>query len=186
MASPTRWTWLWVNSGSWWRTGRPGVLQSMGSQRVGHDWVTEQQHITNGHHVKSIPCITVQSLQRYWGCALRCSWHPHDSPLITALVPLHPLHLFLPSPHSCLLCQPLVSSLICEVYFCLFCFVGFFWFLENCNGTSPTLVSMAVIIKTRNKQVLVRMWIKGNSQKSWLGCKLEHPLWKTVWRFLKN
>ena len=32
MASPTRWTWVWVNSGSWWWTGRPGVLQSMGSQ----------------------------------------------------------------------------------------------------------------------------------------------------------
>ena len=41
MASPTQWTWVWVNSGSWWGTGRPGVLQSMGSQRVGHDWMTE-------------------------------------------------------------------------------------------------------------------------------------------------
>ena len=41
MASPTQWTWVWVNSRSWWWTGRPGVLQSMGSQRVGHDWVTE-------------------------------------------------------------------------------------------------------------------------------------------------
>ena len=35
------WTWVWIHSGSWWRTGRPGVLQSMGLQRVGHDWVTE-------------------------------------------------------------------------------------------------------------------------------------------------
>ena len=41
MASPTRWTWVWVSSGSWWWTGKPGVLQSMGSQRVGHDWATE-------------------------------------------------------------------------------------------------------------------------------------------------
>ena len=41
MASPTWWTWVWVNSRSWWWTERPGVLQSMGSQRVGHDWVTE-------------------------------------------------------------------------------------------------------------------------------------------------
>ena len=41
MASLTRWTWVWVNSGSWWWTGRPGVLQSMGLQRVRHDWVTE-------------------------------------------------------------------------------------------------------------------------------------------------
>ena len=41
MASLTRWAWVWVNSGSWWWTGRPGVLQFMGLQRVGHDWVTE-------------------------------------------------------------------------------------------------------------------------------------------------
>ena len=38
MASPTHWIWVGVNSGSWWWTGRPGVLQSMGSQRVRHDW----------------------------------------------------------------------------------------------------------------------------------------------------
>ena len=42
MASPTRWTWVWVNSMSWWWTGKPGVLQFMGSQRVGHNWATEQ------------------------------------------------------------------------------------------------------------------------------------------------
>ena len=41
MASPTEWTWVWTNSGSWWWIGRPGVLQSMGSQRVEHDRVTE-------------------------------------------------------------------------------------------------------------------------------------------------
>ena len=41
MASLTRWTWVWVNSGSWWWTGRPGVLWFMGSQRVGHDRATE-------------------------------------------------------------------------------------------------------------------------------------------------
>ena len=41
MASPTRWTWVWVNSRSWWQTGRPGLLWFMGSQRVGHDWATE-------------------------------------------------------------------------------------------------------------------------------------------------
>ena len=41
MASSTQWTWAWVNSGSWWWTGRPGMLQFMGSQRGGHDWATE-------------------------------------------------------------------------------------------------------------------------------------------------
>ena len=35
------WTWVWVNSGSWWWTGRPGVLRFMGLQRVGHDWATD-------------------------------------------------------------------------------------------------------------------------------------------------
>ena len=41
VASQTQWTWVWVNSGSWWWTGRPGVLWFMGSKRVGHDWVTK-------------------------------------------------------------------------------------------------------------------------------------------------
>ena len=41
MASPTQWTWVWVNSRSWWWIGRPGMLQSMGSQRVRHNWATE-------------------------------------------------------------------------------------------------------------------------------------------------
>ena len=41
MASATQWTWVWVDSRSWWWTGRPGMLRSMGSQRVRHDWVTE-------------------------------------------------------------------------------------------------------------------------------------------------
>ena len=37
----TQWTWVWASSESWWRAGKPGVLQSMGLQRVGHDWATE-------------------------------------------------------------------------------------------------------------------------------------------------
>ena len=41
IASPTRWTWVWVNSWRWWWTGRPGVLRFMGLQTVGHDWATE-------------------------------------------------------------------------------------------------------------------------------------------------
>ena len=41
MTSMTQWTWVWVSSRSWWWTGKPGVLQSMGSQRVRHNWVTE-------------------------------------------------------------------------------------------------------------------------------------------------
>ena len=43
MVSPTQWTWVWASSGRWWRTGKPGVLQSIALQRVGHNWATEQQ-----------------------------------------------------------------------------------------------------------------------------------------------
>ena len=40
IALPTQWTWVWASSGRWWWTGKPGMLQSMGLQRVGHGWVT--------------------------------------------------------------------------------------------------------------------------------------------------
>jgi len=45
MASLTQWIWVWAIFRRWWRTGKPGMLQSTGSQIVGHDWVTEQQQI---------------------------------------------------------------------------------------------------------------------------------------------
>ena len=53
MASPTRWTWVWVNSRNWWWTGRPGVLRFMGLQRVRHDWATEM----NWTELKSLQWI---------------------------------------------------------------------------------------------------------------------------------
>ena len=49
MASPTWWTWIWVGSGSQWWTRRPGVLQSMGSQRARHDWVTDLKEFCSLH-----------------------------------------------------------------------------------------------------------------------------------------
>jgi len=52
MVSLTRWTWVWVSSGRWWRTGKPGVLQSMGSQRVGHHWATELNWTRKQDHLK--------------------------------------------------------------------------------------------------------------------------------------
>ena len=64
MASPTQWTWVWVNSGSWWCTGRPGVLQSVGLQRVGHDWATElnwTEHISLTYH--SLPSRDIMPFQ---------------------------------------------------------------------------------------------------------------------------
>ena len=53
MASPTRWTWVWVGSRSRWWTGKCGVLQSMGSQRVRHDWATE----LNWTEERKKPCL---------------------------------------------------------------------------------------------------------------------------------
>ena len=69
MASPTQQTWVWVNSGSWWWTERPGVLQSMGLQRIRQDWATELNWNTNwswdlntGLSLKPIP----PSFHYYW------------------------------------------------------------------------------------------------------------------------
>ena len=68
MASLTRWTRVWVNSGSWWWTGRPGALRFMGSQRVGHDWETElkwtdeeqkQQTANVGRKITCIPGLFI-------------------------------------------------------------------------------------------------------------------------------
>ena len=47
VASPTWWTWVWASSGSWWKAGKPGVLHSMGSQRVRHYWAIELNWISN-------------------------------------------------------------------------------------------------------------------------------------------
>ena len=73
MASLTQWTWSWVNAGSWWWTGRPGVLQSMGLKRVGHDWVTELNW-TNGF---SSSHVWMWKLDHNEGWALKnwCFWN---------------------------------------------------------------------------------------------------------------
>ena len=55
MASPTRWTWVCVNSGSWWWTGRPGMLRFMGLQRVRHGWATELNWTDGGLQNLSSP-----------------------------------------------------------------------------------------------------------------------------------
>ena len=59
MASLTRWTWVWVNSGNWWWTGRSGVLRFMGSQRVGHNWVTELNWDSKTTHRPAGECFLV-------------------------------------------------------------------------------------------------------------------------------
>ena len=56
IASLTRWTWVWGSSGNWWWTGKPGVLQSMGLQRVGHDLANEQQQTCAWVWLEVVPC----------------------------------------------------------------------------------------------------------------------------------
>ena len=69
-ASPTQWTWVWVDSRSWWWTGRPGMLQSMGSQRVRHDWATELNWTKKTSYFSCqgyFPILSsIQSLSRVW------------------------------------------------------------------------------------------------------------------------
>ena len=66
MASLTQWTWVWVNSGSWRWTGRSGVLQSMGSQRVGYNGVTELTELNNFLPMKSKPpCFAHLGAQQF-------------------------------------------------------------------------------------------------------------------------
>ena len=63
MALLAQWTWVWANSGRWWRTGKPGVLQSTGSQRLRHNWATEQlnEHV-NDKKTKQSYCWYGESL----------------------------------------------------------------------------------------------------------------------------
>ena len=60
MASLTQWTWVWLDSGSWWWTGRPGVLRFMGSQRVRHDWVTELNWFFCIYNINSLKEFTLK------------------------------------------------------------------------------------------------------------------------------
>ena len=55
MVSLTQWTWVWASSGRWWRTGKPGVLPSMESQRVRPDWATEQQIKAHSWALEEVP-----------------------------------------------------------------------------------------------------------------------------------
>ena len=76
MASWTQWTWAWISSRSWWWTGKPGVLQYMGSQRAGHNWATE----LNWLHLKISPWIAQWPLQdSFPDCDLTCQIQPVHS-----------------------------------------------------------------------------------------------------------
>ena len=92
MASLTQWTWVWVNSRSWWWTGRPGMLQSMGSQRVGHDWATKlnwTELINTYMHINT--SINYQT-QLYDGFIFSNIWYGYSLPIFILFLPLFPIH----------------------------------------------------------------------------------------------
>ena len=66
MASMTQWTWVWVNSRSWWWTGRPGMLRFMVSQRVGHNWATELTELIAGIFLVNQISLNVLILSLVW------------------------------------------------------------------------------------------------------------------------
>ena len=81
MASSTRWTWVWVDSGSWWWTGRPGVLRFIGLQKARHDWATElnwtHEHTLCGQNWNTVTYYSLPPLpnigegrDRRWGLEL--------------------------------------------------------------------------------------------------------------------
>ena len=81
MASPTQWTWVWVNAMSWWWTGRPDMLQSMGSQRLRHDWATE---LNWSETMVEVMKIMVTSSKRSLACSgpspVAGPFHPKPPP----------------------------------------------------------------------------------------------------------
>ena len=85
-------TWVWVNSGSWWWKGKPGMLQSMGSHRVGHDWATELRDLGRASQValvvKNLPAsardIRAAGTIPGWG---RFPGGRHDNPLQSSIIP---------------------------------------------------------------------------------------------------
>ena len=96
MASPTQWTWVWISSRSWWRTEKPGVLQSMGSQRVGHNWVTELNWVIQQYQTGEIRT----SRKGCWNREEKKGWRKRESsqqpPCTTAtLTHSHAVNFFL-------------------------------------------------------------------------------------------
>ena len=83
MASLTQWTWVWVSSGSWWWTGRPGMLQSMGLQRVGHDWATE---LNSSSKIMQLHLWTKKIgtalLWHWWPVSFILLWDQESLPLV--------------------------------------------------------------------------------------------------------
>ena len=103
MASLTQWTWVWASSGSWWWTGKPGVLQSMGSQRVGHNWVTELNWTDTCKRGKASRFTVL-----FWG-----GWRNCSSQVLNEWFKL--CNWQIPGPFHCFSCYiPALPSRVCK------------------------------------------------------------------------
>ena len=95
MASLTWWTWVWVNSRSWWWTGRPGTLRFMGLQRVGHDWVTELNWILSFEILGFLPIQPIldslghQNIHQTLLCLPLSFWFIFEGTVLLSWLTLH-------------------------------------------------------------------------------------------------
>ena len=154
MASPTQWTWVWVNSRSWWWTGRPGVLWFMGLQRVGHDSATELNWIDKTVHF-------LESYLLFYGSNLF-------------------LKLFEDTNEDCLHCFIFFWSLICLLPTGLLCSVSVFLFLWRkllSNIWWPLIVDHILNNYPLGKLMWMSVYISRVSQLAdfdlrWMGCQV--------------
>ena len=126
MASLNQWTWVWVNSRSWWRTGRPGVLHSMGLQRVGHNCATELNWTSQYHLLLLSPTISVlYCTHRCMKCSLGISNFLEEiSSLSHSIVLLHFFALITEEGFVISLCSSLELCIQMDLSF-LFSFAFF-------------------------------------------------------------
>ena len=105
MASLTQWTWVWARSGIWWWTGKYGMLQSMRSKRVGHNWVTELNWIAvNVEHLLLAYWSTVFLLWSIFSCLLPLLWQCYFFVCLTWVV--WAVHIFWKwTLVSCVICK---------------------------------------------------------------------------------
>ena len=106
MASPTQWTWVWASSGSWWWTGRPGVLHSMGLRRVWHDWATGLDWLTLVQYCRLQMTFleTLKSRAQLSSSSwfeIRCCLIPYPFKVICSLFWLKTLRIFSISSFCC-------------------------------------------------------------------------------------
>ena len=120
MASPTQWTWVWVNSGSWWWTGRPGMLWFMGSQRVRHDWATELNWTElrvgidqNEQERKQWECCKVFYISM-WLVITHTHTHTHTHTYMCACMCIHHIASVKPVCYNCFKCKKLLY--ICPLF----------------------------------------------------------------------